>query len=90
MTAFPGMSSLRISLNDLPHVDQCRLLNDDMGICLLDSGGRRILIEGCRYRYVICLKDVKSLIPLYGFCMSGMILGCRIGGEELDFALNEQ
>jgi hypothetical protein len=89
-------SLLRV-LKDLPAVDagledgatykQLKMIIDDEGVCILDAARKRILIEGCAYRYVIYARDISSIEPISRFAMSGARVICQVEGSNFDFVL---
>jgi hypothetical protein len=54
---------------------------------VLDAEQRRLLIEGCCYRYVVRVKDVSSVEPVSGYALSGARLVCRMSGHLVDLGL---
>ena len=64
-----------------------KLVPEDRGICRLDAQSRRLLLEGCAYRYVIYARDVFSVQPVSGYALSGARLVCRMAGQPLDLVL---
>jgi predicted oxidoreductase len=62
-------------------------VTEDSGVCLLDEMNRRILIEGCEYRYVFCANEVKRVEPLSGYALSGARLICRVAGKDMNLVL---
>jgi len=87
LKSFAHLPAKAVGLEDGKTHKKTKLVPEDEGICLLDSDRRRLLIEGCSYRYVICAKDVSSVAPVSGYGLSGALVNCRMAGREIDVAL---
>jgi len=84
----PNLPLNPVGLEDGKTHQKTKLVPEDEGVCLLDSDRRRLLIEGCSYRYVVYAKDVRSISPISGYALSGARLDCRMAGHDLDFVVN--
>jgi hypothetical protein len=87
LRAFDSLPRRSIGLEETRTYKKTKFVTEDAGVCLLDAERRRLLIEGCRYRYVIHAKDVALVEPVSGYALSGARVVCRFGGESLDFVL---
>jgi hypothetical protein len=87
LKTFGQLPAIPVAIEDGKTQKKTKLVTEDDCICLLDADQRRLLIEGCGYRYVICVKDVLSVEPVSGYALSGARLVCRIAGRELDLGL---
>ena len=87
LRAFDSLPRRSIGLEETRTYKKTKFVIEDAGVCLLDAEQRRLLIEGCQYRYVIHAKDVALVEPLSGYAFSGARLLCRFGEQNLDFVL---
>jgi len=87
LRAFESLPRRSIGLEETRTYKKTKFVIEDAGVCLLDAEQRRLLIEGCQYRYVIHAKDVALVEPLSGYAFSGARLLCRFGEQSLDFVL---
>jgi hypothetical protein len=90
----PAAHVVRVEDPGTYHVS--KLTPEDWGLCVLDSGRRRLLLEGVSHRYVVNGRDVTALVPL----VSGASVSVRIeyrvarsgdggdGGQPFSFVLN--
>lgn len=81
------MASVNVGLEDAATVEKTKVVVEDQGVCFLDADRRRLLLEGCLYRYVIMADDVEGVEPVSGYALSGAKISCRIAGEPLSFVL---
>lgn len=84
---FHDLPSVFISLEESRTVKKIKICGEDFGICFLDSSRRRIIIDGCAYRYIIQAEDVISIKPVSTYAIGGSILKCKIAGQEMGIAL---
>jgi hypothetical protein len=87
LRAFDGLPRRSIGLEETRTYKKTKFVTEDAGVCLLDAERRRLLIEGCQYRYVIHAKDVALVEPVSGYALSGARVVCRFGEQSLDFVL---
>ena len=87
LKAFGDIPSVSIGLEDGQTYKKLKLVVEDVGECLLDAAGQRLLIEGCEYRYVIYARDVYLVEPVSGYAMSGAHLKCRMSGNDVSMVL---
>jgi hypothetical protein len=87
LRAFESLPRRPIGLEETRTHKKTKLVTEDAGVCLLDAERRRLLIEGCQYRYVIHAKDVALVEPVSGYALSGARVVCRFGEQSLDFVL---
>jgi hypothetical protein len=87
LKTFGHLPTLPVAIEDGKTQKKAKLIAEDDCICLLDADQRRLLIEGCCCRYVICVKDVLSIEPVSGYALSGARLVCRVAGGDLDIGL---
>jgi len=87
LRAFDSLPRRSIGLEETRTYKKTKFVTEDAGVCLLDAEQRRLLIEGCQYRYVIHAKDVALVEPVSGYAFSGARLLCRFGEQNLDFVL---
>src|SRR2546425_9098346 len=52
---------LPVRIEDARTTQKVKVVSEDQGICILDGERRRLLVEGCAYRYLICARDVVEL-----------------------------
>jgi hypothetical protein len=84
---FAGLPARVLALEDAATYRKTKIVVEDDTVCLLDSERRRLLIEGCCYRYVIYAKDVYSIGPVSGYALSGARLHCRVAGQNFEVVL---
>jgi hypothetical protein len=84
---FDSLPRRPIGLEETRTHKKTKLVTEDAGVCLLDAERRRLLIEGCQYRYVIHARDVVLVEPVSGYALSGARLLCGIAGQNLDMVL---
>jgi hypothetical protein len=84
---FRGLESRPVAIEEGKTVQKIKFITEDEGVCLLDAGRQRLLIEGCSYRYLIYAKDVFSIDPISGYALSGARVVCRMGQEQIDMVL---
>jgi hypothetical protein len=87
LRAFDSLPRRSIGLEETRTYKKTKFVTEDAGVCLLDAERRRLLIEGCQYRYVIHAKDVALVEPVSGYALSGARVVCRFAGQELDMVL---
>ena len=87
LQAFENLPRRAVGLEDVKTYKKSKLVIEDSGVCLLDSERRRLLLEGCQYRYVLYAKDVVSVEPVSMYALSGARVNCRMGGPCLEFVL---
>jgi hypothetical protein len=87
MKTFGDLPAIPVAIEDGKTQKKTKLIAEDDCICLLDADQRRLLIDGCSYRYVVCVKDVLSVEPVSGYALSGARLICRVAGRDLDIGL---
>jgi hypothetical protein len=87
LTSHPNLPRKSVGLEDARTHKKIKLIIEDEGLCLLDSERRRLLIEGCSYRCIICAKDVRSIGPMSGYALSGARVNCRMAGCDIEFVL---
>ena len=87
LRAFENLPGQAVGLEDAKTYKKSKLVIEDSGVCLLDSERRRLLLEGCQYRYVLYGKDVVSVEPVSMYALSGARVNCRMGGHYLEFVL---
>ena len=87
LQAFESLPRRPIGLEETRTYKKTKFVIEDAGVCLLDAERRRLLIEGCQYRYVINARDVLLVEPLSGYAFSGARLGWRVAGLDLDMVL---
>jgi len=80
---FPDFPVRPVSIEDAKTYQKTKLLAEDEGVCVLDAGRRRILIEGCAFRYVIYGSDIYLIEPVSAYALGGARLTCRMGGHQL-------
>ncbi len=83
----PGLPSANVGLEEGATHKRIKMIPEDEGVCLLDAAQRRILIEGCSYRYVIFARDVVSIVPVSDYALSGARLCCQMAGQSFDVVL---
>jgi hypothetical protein len=83
----PQLPAIVVGIEEGKTHKKLKLVIEDRAVCLLDAERRRVLIEGCVYRYVICAGDVLSVQPVSGYALSGARLNCRMAGQPLDLVL---
>jgi hypothetical protein len=87
MKAASVRTSRPVGIEDAKTLRKKKLVIEDRGICIFDFEQRRLLIEGCAYRYVIYARDVFSVEAIFGYATSGALLKCRMAGQALGMAL---
>jgi hypothetical protein len=87
LQAFPLLPAKAVGLEEGKTYRKTKFVSEDSGVCLMDPERRRVLIEGCQYRYVFYAKDIRSVGPVSTFSLGGARLNCRIGEHELDLVL---
>ena len=87
LRALPGLPSVNVGFEEGATHKKIKMIPEDEGICLLDAAQRRILIEGCSYRYVIFARDVISIAPVSGYALSGARITCEMAGQIFDIVL---
>jgi len=87
LKTFAHLPSVAVAIEDGRTQRKTKLVPEDDCICVLDAEQRRLLIEGCCYRYVVRVKDVSSVEPVSGYALSGARLVCRMSGHLVDLGL---
>jgi hypothetical protein len=87
LRAFESLPRRSIGLEETRTYKKTKFVTEDAGVCLLDAERRRLLIEGCQYRYVIHAKDVALVEPVSGYALGGARVVCRFAGQDLDMVL---
>jgi hypothetical protein len=84
---FPELPKRPIGLENGLTVHKVKWVAEDSGVCLLDELNRRILIEGCEYRYVFRANDLKLVEPISGSALGGARVICRMAGSDMNLVL---
>ncbi len=87
LSAFKDLPLANVGIENWETRERIKMIPEDEGICVLDAERRRLLIEGCSYRYIVYARDVYSLTPASGYAMSGVRMTCRMAGEKIDVIL---
>jgi hypothetical protein len=87
LKGFPALRPVAVGVEDARTYRKRKMVIEDQGVCLLDPERRRVLLEGCAYRYVMCAKDVMAISPVSGYALSGARIRCRMSGQTLDVVL---
>jgi len=67
--AFRDLRPVVVGVEDARTYRKQKMIIEDQGVCLLDPDRRRILLEGCAYRYAIYAKDVSAISPVSGYAL---------------------
>jgi hypothetical protein len=65
-------------------------LPEDFCLCVIDALRRRLLIEGCTYRYIVRAEDVLRLAPAETGTKISIDLTWKIGAEQLAVVLSRE
>lgn len=84
---FSSLPSRFIGLENSKTVKEVKVVIEDQGVCLFDAENKRILIEGCVFRYIIQAKDVITVKPVSAYALGGADITCKIAGQELGMVL---
>jgi hypothetical protein len=87
LRAFGMLPRKALGLEEGRTYKKTKFVIEDTGVCLFDAERRRLLFEGCQYRYVLYAKDILSVEPVAAYALSGARLNCRMSGHYLDFVL---
>jgi hypothetical protein len=74
---------LMVSIEDTQTVEVTKVEPEDCGICAIEPAERRLLIEGCAYRYIIRGEDVVFLAARAQSAYSGVDFCYRVDELEL-------
>lgn len=84
---FAELPSRFIGLENSATVKEVKLIIEDQGVCLFDAVGKKIMIEGCAYRYIIQAENIISIKPVSAYALGGAEIKCKIADQELGMVL---
>lgn len=87
ISQFPNLPARFIGLENSKTVTEVKVVIEDQGVCIFDRDNKKILIEGCVFRYIIQAKDVIAIKPVSAYALGGADITCRIAGHELGMVL---
>ena len=79
--------AFQVNIEDPATHEETKVVIDDKAFCLPEPAQRRILLEGCAYRYVIHGRDVVNLRSVSMYAYAGVVLEYRLGETVLSLSI---
>lgn len=76
-----------VGIENAKTLKKVKVVSEDQAVCVLDKERKRLLIEGCAYRYVIFAKDVVHIKDAVDKGLSSVIICYLLDNVELELAL---